>query len=720
LRERRPPLNVLMPVHNGERYLRQAVASVLAQTFEAFEFIVVDDASTDGTAEILASFADPRLRILRNEENLGVVGSLNRAISASDSRYIARMDADDLCLPTRFARQVAFLDENPDVALLGTNKFLLSDGHVRADNRPIDFDHLLLRCLFHFSNPVAHPTMMFRRDIVARLGYYLSPELQYAEDFDFSHRVLAIGKIAIMPKRLLIYRQHAANLTRTRRAEMVERTASVLTRAYRPLLGDDSEAAAKIIADHLFAGTPVTNGETLERLGSLLERLVHGLGEAYALDAEQSRHLVEHVGMIWWRAVTSALRNGALSAAARHHDRFPWAGLSRPSIRQIMRSSLSGIVPGKEVILRHRPTFLNGRQHRVAGTGTLNLGGVSYVEEKIASDDPPSLYVVVDTEAEFDWSEKFDRSLTSVSSMAAQETAQAIFDEYGARPIYVVDYAVASQPEGYLPLRRILDRHACVVGAHLHPWVNPPFEEIVSEFTSFGGNLPPGLEERKLVALTAMIKRNFGVAPLFFKAGRYGVGPETMQTLARLGFAVDFSILPGADLRGRGGPDFRFAKASPYRAVIEGVLSVPMTRGQIGALPPLPPELHTALQSPMMRKLHIPGLLSRAGLANTVTLTPEGITAAEQGKLLRKFVAMGYRTFTLHYHSPSLVAGNTPYVRTAADLKLFLHRIERVCRIFFDELGGLPGNPADLLPPGLRQQVLPRAAVPAAIPQAER
>jgi hypothetical protein len=87
------------------------------------------------------------------------------------------------------------------------------------------------------------------------------------------------------------------------------------------------------------------------------------------------------------------------------------------------------------------------------------------------------------------------------------------------------------------------------------------------------------------------------------------------------------------------------------------------------------------------------------------------VTAREQGKLLRSFVAQGHRTFTLHYHSPSLVSGNTPYVRSDADLKLFLQRIEKICRIFFDELGGLPGNPADLLPQALRQQVWPNAAL---------
>jgi GT2 family glycosyltransferase len=709
VRELRPPLSVLMPAHNGERFLRQAVASVLAQTYEAFELIVVDDASTDQTAEILASFDDPRLRILRNSKNLGIVGSLNRAMSAAAGRYIARMDADDLCVPTRFARQVAFLEQHADVTLVGSNKFILSGGQVRDDSRAIDDDPELLRCLFYFSNPVAHPTMMFRAEIVSKLGTYLNPDMQYAEDFDFSHRVLALGKLAILPERLLIYRQHELNLTRTRREEMVTRTARVLNRVYSPLLGVEAEAAGTLISNHLFAGTTVVDGPTLKRLGGVMDRLMRGLANQNGLHDAQIERLTGHIGAIWWRTIQHALGSGALGAVARHHNDFPLAARSRPRLSQIALSGLSGAIPGKRALRRYRPKP-SDREYVPPHGRSLDLGGVSYVAEAVAHTDPPSLYIVVDTEAEFDWNGDFDRSLTAVASIDRQESAQAIFDSYGVRPIYVVDYAVASQPEGYLPLRRILDRHGCAIGAHLHPWVNPPFEEEVSAYNSFGGNLPASLEERKLKALTAMIERNFGVAPLFFKAGRYGVGPETMQTLARLGFAVDFSILPGADLRRRGGPDFRYAGASPYRASVEGVLSVPMTRGQIGLLPTLPSPLRALLDSSILRRLRVPGLLSHSGLANIVTLTPEGVTAKEQGKLLRSFIARGHRTFTLHYHSPSLAAGNTPYVRSAADLKEFLRRIEEVCRLFFDELGGLPGNPADLLPSPLRGRIWPTAA----------
>ena len=266
-------------------------------------------------------------------------------------------------------------------------------------------------------------------------------------------------------------------------------------------------------------------------------------------------------------------------------------------------------------------------------SGGIILKGTQFEPEPILVDEPPRLYVVVDAEEEFDWEKPFDRSQTAVTSMGSQWRAQSIFDCYGLRPVYVVDYAIASQAEGYEPLRGFLDRRGCMIGAHLHPWINPPFEETVSDYNSFAGNLPPDLEARKLSSLVEMIRRNFHIPALFFKAGRYGIGPHTMQTLARLGLVVDFSIMPKTDMTPDGGVDFRSAEAQPYRVAPHGILSVPMTREQFGLLPPLSSDLLSRLKSPLMMTLRIPGILSRLRLVNIVTLTPEGVSVQEQIEL---------------------------------------------------------------------------------------
>ena len=316
---------------------------------------------------------------------------------------------------------------------------------------------------------------------------------------------------------------------------------------------------------------------------------------------------------------------------------------------------------------------------------------------------PPRLYVVVDTEAEFDWTRPFSRSLTQVSAIAAQQLAQSIFDRYGIRPVYVIDYPVAAQPEGVRPLRAILERGGCEIGAHLHPWTNPPFEETLSTRNSYPGNLEPELEASKLARLLEAIDRGFGLHPAFYKAGRYGVGPATMDIVARNAIPVDFSILPGSNLSDSGGPDFRRLRPVAYRVGDGRVLSVPMTRGYVGSLARWERWLSDPLDALAARTVRLRGLLDAAGLLRKATLTPEGVGLALQCQLVRSLLARGRRTFVLHYHSPSLLPGNTPYVSSQAELDVFLRRLDGLCRFFLEELGGQPGEPRDLAALARRQ-----------------
>ncbi len=695
-----PLISVLMPAYNAEAYIRQSVQSVLAQTFEDFELLVVNDGSSDSTRDILASFADPRLRILDNHTNLGIVGSLNRAFAEARGRYIARMDADDFSLPLRFARQKAFLDSHPGTVIVSTEMSLLEEGNITFTRDGGDADPAMVEWLLHLGNPLGHTSMMFRAEAVAAMDTYLREDFTYAEDFDFSHRMLRQGRISVLPEYLVIYRKHATSLTRTRRATMIQRTARVLREAYALLLGPGCEADADLVTEHMIGGAPFPNAAAMRRLGRFLPRLIEAFAQRRGLSAAQRDRARELTGRAWWRMIQSVLRSGQSGIPLLNWNAFPTAA-ARPPLRDVARNAAAGVAANRLRLPRPSPAAA-----RAAAYADITVGEVPLRPVPPNPEDPPSLFVVVDTEAEFDWNTGFDRSHTQVSSMRQQEPVQRLLESFGVRPIYVVDYAIASQPEGYEPLREMMARHACVIGAHMHAWVTPPFEEALSEYNSFGGNLPVDLEERKLRALIAMIEASFGITPLFFRAGRYGVGQHTMDLLAKLGFQVDLSLLPHADLRARGGPDFRFAECVPYRAGAGGILSVPMTRGQIGMLAPMPPHLQGLLQQRVASRLRVQGVLARLNLANTVTLTPEGVPAAEQVRLIDTMMARGCRTFVMHYHSPSL-AMRTPYVRTEADLASFLGRVETVCRHFLELRGGMPGNPADLLPPNLRDRLWP-------------
>jgi hypothetical protein len=301
----------------------------------------------------------------------------------------------------------------------------------------------------------------------------------------------------------------------------------------------------------------------------------------------------------------------------------------------------------------------------------------------------PQLAVVVDTEEEFDWRSPFGRDNVSTRSIAAQPLAHKIYDRFGVVPTYVVDYPVAADPQARDLLGSLRAEGRAEIGAHLHPWVCPPHEEEVTAFNSYHCNLPPALERAKIEVLTEAVEKGFGARPTVFKAGRYGFGRSTAEAIAQLGYEVDCSFVPHASFTGDGGPSYHGTPDRPFWLDSERrLLEVPMSSGFIGALGSVGGRLPALFNSPRTRRLRLPGLLARTGLVARSTLTPEGVSAAEQIRLIKALYSRGHRFFTLSYHSPSLTPGNTPYVRNEAELQAFLGRLETVLRAFAEELDG--------------------------------
>jgi len=308
----------------------------------------------------------------------------------------------------------------------------------------------------------------------------------------------------------------------------------------------------------------------------------------------------------------------------------------------------------------------------------------------------PLLLVVVDTEEEFDWSKPHSRAETSTQAMASQVRAHRVFEKYGIKPTYVIDYPVASQETGYAPLKELYDSGLCQIGAHLHPWVSPPFDEDVCNLNSYPGNLPRALEKEKLLRLTDEIEKRFGDRPTIYKAGRYGVGPNTAGILAELGYRIDASVVPQTDLRGEEGPDFRHCGAKPYWFGETGLLELPLSVGFSGIFSGLGRAGWNMLDTPVGRALKLTGISSRLRLLDRLVLTPEGITHDEHKRLTRSMLASGHRVFSFTYHSPSLEPGCTPYVRNDDDLAVFLDRFDRYFDFFINEIGGRPSTPHEV------------------------
>ncbi|MGH7029300.1 MAG: polysaccharide deacetylase family protein [Stellaceae bacterium] len=332
------------------------------------------------------------------------------------------------------------------------------------------------------------------------------------------------------------------------------------------------------------------------------------------------------------------------------------------------------------------------------------------------------LVVVVDTEAEFDWARQQPRRAMGVTSVKRQLQTLPIFERYGVRPTFVLDYPVSSTPEAYEFIRDLHRSGACEIGAHLQPWDNPPFIEQTTDENSYPGNLPFELEREKLVQLTRTIGENIGVRPRIYKAGRYGVGHATAQILAELGYEIDVSVVPGTDLRRNFGPDFSRCEARPYWFGADpALLEIPLSIGYTGLLAPGESMAYLLTMNERLKALHVPGILARLGLIERITLTPEGISFAEQRRLTLALLRKGHRVFSFTYHSPSLAPGNTPYVRSEADLRAFLRRIEEYLDFFTGELGGRAATPFEIKALAERCSPLRRGA-PAAVaaPPAKR
>lgn len=311
---------------------------------------------------------------------------------------------------------------------------------------------------------------------------------------------------------------------------------------------------------------------------------------------------------------------------------------------------------------------------------------------------PPVLVVAVDTEEEFDWSRPFDRGATSVAALRHLHRVQEVCDEFGVRPCYAVDYPVATAEEGRAPVLEFLRSGRAVLGAHLHPWATPPYEEEVSSFNSYAGNLPPALEEAKLAMVLQALEEGFGERPTVYKAGRYGLGPNTPAVLERLGFEVDLSRSPAFDLSADGGPDY---SRDPDGAIWIGpqrrILSIPCTGTFVGFLGRrLGRPVYRQAARPALRWSHLPGVLARLHAVERLYLTSEGYSHEDNVRLTRTLLRRGELVFGFSIHSPSAEPGRTPWVRDTADLHRFLDGMRRYFDFFLGDLGGIALTPLEL------------------------
>jgi len=217
-----PKVTVLMTVYNGLPYLHSAIQSILKQTFEDFEFLIINDCSTDDSRQVILDFRDRRIRLLENEKNLKQTRSLNRGLAETRTDLVARMDADDISHPKRLERQVDYLKSHPGVVAVGTHlRFINSRGEVTG-NFEFPEQDLVLRWMQLFDCPVSCGAVMFKKSVVwDKLGGF-DPSIRYAQDWELWSRVLPLYQIANVPEKLVDVRQHSAASSISAFAPMLE------------------------------------------------------------------------------------------------------------------------------------------------------------------------------------------------------------------------------------------------------------------------------------------------------------------------------------------------------------------------------------------------------------------------------------------------------------------------------------------------------------------
>lgn len=228
-------VSVLMPVYNAGKYLRAAIESILNQTFEDFEFLIIDDGSTDNSAAIIASYKDPRICFYRNKENIGISPTLNKGIQLATTEMIARMDADDISYPERLKRQLDYLQAHPDCAMVASQARVISEEgkFIRLDKlKPEHYYYNLT-----FICWVYHPTVMYRKTVVKEVNMYTEI---YSEDFELFWQISRRYKIYTLPEVLLDYRETARSLHQvTKRKEYEQAQQEQVLRNLRYFAGND-------------------------------------------------------------------------------------------------------------------------------------------------------------------------------------------------------------------------------------------------------------------------------------------------------------------------------------------------------------------------------------------------------------------------------------------------------------------------------------------------
>jgi glycosyltransferase involved in cell wall biosynthesis len=245
-----PKVSVIMPVYNTAKFLRESIESILSQTFSDFEFIIIDDASTDESVAIIRSYPDKRIKLIQKSVNTGYTESLNMAIDLAKGKYIARMDSDDISLNNRFEKQYRYMEENPEVLVLGGSYQIVGTNDIVS--LPLTHQETAVVCLMHV--PVAHPTVFIRKKLFDQHNIRYEKKYEPAEDYGLWTKVVQLGRVENLPDVVLFYRHHSEQESKTKIKKLINAAFEIRGEQLARLVNFDGKSYSLSIAVEILTG----------------------------------------------------------------------------------------------------------------------------------------------------------------------------------------------------------------------------------------------------------------------------------------------------------------------------------------------------------------------------------------------------------------------------------------------------------------------------------
>lgn len=267
-----PTISVLMSVYNGETFVKEAIDSVLNQTFKDFEFIIFDDCSTDNSAQIIENYQDERIIFIKNQQNRGLTVNLHEGMNLAKGKYVARMDADDICMPNRFQKQFDFLESHPEISILGSAVVFFDDtGKEILGTQPLTHDEIIIELLLGFT--MLHPSVIMRLEDMRHHDLNYDTHFRYSQDFDLWVRASRLLKFANLQEPLLKMREHQLKISRALKPAQKAFSNEIRERQFSHF-PNKLQATEKLTLHNFSSGIILNTKEELKTLENSLHKII--------------------------------------------------------------------------------------------------------------------------------------------------------------------------------------------------------------------------------------------------------------------------------------------------------------------------------------------------------------------------------------------------------------------------------------------------------------